>query len=342
MKGNMFYSLTDKSGNNGDFSSDIAKIKEELSNKVDKNEYADIGKYGLVKPHTKTQQGEIINYSGILFDNGEIAVSLKADGGLSKDGLGQIYIKTKQEGGIKSDSDGIYITDKSINQFNLSDSLMNIINNNKMFTVNKLIEAAQWELINLNKDDVILVYNDTHFEYTASNPIITVQGHKIYMDDDMILDPYKTTMLKVTAVGTSSGIYNAYLSVIHTFVTNDDLYQSYSDTPIKIGTWIDGTPIWRWAFDVSKNEISGFEPSDKAVNIVELNIDDVVNNVQNIFVINAFCAAQNNTGKNAVDDQVGHLNNMSAFEFDTNFAPTHTGFYGWIEFATVESNIKGV
>lgn len=117
--------------------------------------------------------------------------------------------------------------------------------------------------------------------------------------------------------------------------------QLYDTTPIKVGTWIDGTPIWRWSFDVPLNGLgTGFLPSDQAVGLIDLGISAVVNNYTSIFALNGFCAAQNSTEKNLIDDQVGSMYIMNAFDFNSSFSPTFAGFYGWVEFVTPESNIK--
>ena len=106
---------------------------------------------------------------------------------------------------------------------------------------------------------------------------------------------------------------------------------SYSTTPQRIGTWIDGTPIWRMAFQQE------FTEQDRIDNSVS--IDVPVNDCEAVFVINAW--GQMYAGcPCAVDDILLEFNSTFTFS-GSNFKNTNfDGVYGWIEFASPLSNIK--
>lgn len=109
----------------------------------------------------------------------------------------------------------------------------------------------------------------------------------------------------------------------------------YSTTPIKIGEWIDGTPIWRIAFEKNFTEEN---LNAKSVGVGEL---ISVKNANNAFTadyhISLFLG-----GPCIIDDVTLQLN---ACNIDFNGATgatlsTEDGVYGWIEFVTPESNLN--
>ena len=136
---------------------------------------------------------------------------------------------------------------------------------------------------------------------------------------------------KLNGIGTISGVSQAAYSMV------SDL-QTYSTTPVRIGTWIDGTPIWRMAFYEDFREYSESELdvlwSDMSYSV---NINQIDNN--QTFVLNGHASLFNN-GPCAIDDYPCSQFNFT-FDFPSNARrDIHNGIYGWVEFVTPESNFK--
>ncbi|MDO5398213.1 MAG: hypothetical protein Q4G33_09810 [bacterium] len=108
----------------------------------------------------------------------------------------------------------------------------------------------------------------------------------------------------------------------------------YSKTPVKIGDWIDGTPIWRVAFKRNFTEEEANENNVSLWDIIpakDKNTPFVVN-----YCVNAFF-----TSPGLVDDIPGKIgSNVVSFDVAKNTFYTSDGLYGWIEFATTENNIE--
>ncbi|MDO5398954.1 MAG: hypothetical protein Q4G33_13600, partial [bacterium] len=109
---------------------------------------------------------------------------------------------------------------------------------------------------------------------------------------------------------------------------------TYSTEPKRTGTWIDGTPIWRVAFERNFTEEEANENNVSLWNIIpakDKNTPFVVN-----YCVNAFF-----TSPGLVDDIPGKIgSNVVSFDVAKNTFYTSDGLYGWIEFATPESNLK--
>ena len=105
----------------------------------------------------------------------------------------------------------------------------------------------------------------------------------------------------------------------------------YSTTPQRIDTWIDGTPIWRIAF---QREITEEERTNKTV-YIDLPIYD--KNYVN--VLNAWGQLMAYS-PGAVDDEPMRYANDITFTSELIANTAFTGVYGWIEFAAPVSNMK--
>lgn len=105
-------------------------------------------------------------------------------------------------------------------------------------------------------------------------------------------------------------------------------------TPIQIGTWIDGTPIWRLAFDVDLPE-DDIAWSDK--NYVP---DYKTKNSSNIRKINAKAFVRAAVASSS--DEECTVTIMGTFDMPPNatYDNGFRGVYGFVEFATPVSNIK--
>lgn len=124
-----------------------------------------------------------------------------------------------------------------------------------------------------------------------------------------------------------------------TISSENTSFCNYSTKPVRIGTWIDGTPIWRKAFnaDLDMDDIawqdkgwSPIKPSDFA-------------DAASVCCIGGAAFLRVNSTPYFVDDYAcGGLSNAGAtFEWLGNTAPAgaYAGIYGYIDFVTAESNI---
>ena len=98
-----------------------------------------------------------------------------------------------------------------------------------------------------------------------------------------------------------------------------DAVNTYSETPRKIGTWIDGKDVYRIAF---QQEISGIDRGEKSVSLGDLI------RTSDCFVIGAF-AMVNKTGSLSVTDDYGTNFNGNTFSWDTDNAAL---IYGYVDY----------
>ena len=107
---------------------------------------------------------------------------------------------------------------------------------------------------------------------------------------------------------------------------------TYSTTPQRIGTWIDGTPVWRFAFDRDLEEI---EKTDGYVSFQSI-VGDVVKNMNYAFVIHAFASTRPAAEPCVIDD---YSTKIDGNAFNIEGGPDQTGIYGYMDIVTPESNL---
>lgn len=123
----------------------------------------------------------------------------------------------------------------------------------------------------------------------------------------------------------------------------------YSTTPQQVGTWIDDTPVWRWAFsykftDYFANETAYnlFKNEDKYIDVL-LPIREY--RPRTIYIDVSGTYTRDVENPNFVDDFALPARGRNIYFNDIiSQLPTwanlaNHGFYGWIEFATPVSNI---
>lgn len=114
--------------------------------------------------------------------------------------------------------------------------------------------------------------------------------------------------------------------------------KSFSNKPVHIDNWLDGTTVWRYAFDVDipADDVAW---TDKKWNpIKSSNFTDV----NKVFVIGGFANVKTRESNCYIDDCPVYLKDAGAF-FDwsnVSISPDSTGIYGYIDFVTPKSNIK--
>lgn len=114
--------------------------------------------------------------------------------------------------------------------------------------------------------------------------------------------------------------------------------KSFSNKPVHIDNWLDGTPVWRYAFDVDipADDVAW---TDKAWSPIETtNFTDF----NNVWLIGGFANIRANEKPCCVDDTPIYLKRYGgAFDWDNyTIPPSPTGIYGYIDFVTPRSNIK--
>ena len=108
----------------------------------------------------------------------------------------------------------------------------------------------------------------------------------------------------------------------------------YSDTPTQIGTWIDGTPVWRVAFD--KNFTDDELPGDYITIYPSVKYSGG-------FVIAASVSLKYSDSPCYIDDYIVTLESATGgrpVSFKRPSTGDWHGYYGYIDFVTVESNVK--
>jgi hypothetical protein len=114
-----------------------------------------------------------------------------------------------------------------------------------------------------------------------------------------------------------------------------DLLKAYSATPQKIGTWLDGTPIWRMAFNKDLTD------SDKSDGTFILDLSTIVKISDEVFVVDSLAMARCGNSPCVIDDYHCEPDDPGvAWKIPVIKNLDFEGYYGWIEFVTAESNIK--
>lgn len=162
----------------------------------------------------------------------------------------------------------------------------------------------------------------------------------------------KIILSAATATEIDAGIQNYKPIVPSTFKPYKDKIDvtsnamNYSANPVKIGTWIDGTPVWRVAFETTFSEVDVEDITGGVYATVPF-IDAKVKNFNNVAVINVKAVCRLSEQKCYVDDYILNPNgvcgdvsvpkNRIQTDSDGNVL---SGIYGYIDFVTSENNIK--
>ena len=128
--------------------------------------------------------------------------------------------------------------------------------------------------------------------------------------------------------------YETALNALNEKINKIETLDIYSTTPRRIGTWIDGTPIWRVAFQ------QAFTEAD--IENMSFTIPVPVKIKEHAFVTDESCKIYY-TSPSIVDDIAVAPSNYLICNISEKLSmkpTTADGFYGWIEFATPYSNMK--
>ncbi len=197
------------------------------------------------------------------------------------------------------------------------------------------------------------IYNDTDMDITNTDVAVFPQFDSVISssnDGDYYEITGATSTLKsghtylVTATAQpykqDTNWYPGELTVIADVtvekgVANSDI--NYSTTPQRVGTWIDGTPIWRAAinYELSDVDLENIQESN-GEHLLRLPVND--NN--QVALINEF-VVQGLESMCIVDDQRCKYTASGIWMIPdvTNIANANW-LHGWVEFATAEENLN--
>lgn len=123
--------------------------------------------------------------------------------------------------------------------------------------------------------------------------------------------------------------------------TDQKCSTNYTSSPQKIGTWIDGTPIWRVAFKIGLPFNENTWP-DRAINILSDNIlNPFITDFSGIIIINSSAVLSNSKSQNIIDCCFCIQESCYIFDFPSMAQEgIHDTIHGFIEFALPEERIS--
>lgn len=117
-------------------------------------------------------------------------------------------------------------------------------------------------------------------------------------------------------------------------------FTSYSTVPVQIGTWIDGTPIWRVAFQMTASDLLNKNPALWDDRLVVFGDLVSLSNPNSVKIITNYAVYASQAAPCIVDSWALYYDGNIGFNFDENITRNvHDVFYGFIEFATSSENI---
>lgn len=124
------------------------------------------------------------------------------------------------------------------------------------------------------------------------------------------------------------------VAAVNAVVNEENKRMTYSASPQRIGTWLDGRPVWRVAFS---RALTVGEAADKLVglmSILPLKTDAAA-------VIGGYVRCYRGDSESLTDDAYGIISGGSVdFSHITHLDAGEDGVVGWIDFATAESNLR--
>lgn len=303
--------------------------------------YASIEQAGVIKPLTGRVNGQTVNRSGLVIsDNGTTYVNTRADRGITRDSSGQIGINPSTQAETDAGAETYKpITPKTLRNLKKVyevDSTKTTTGSNTLHItipgvasyddlIGKTIKVYTGEYINTKTQNIYLNVNGLGGRVILRAPLDNSIGTYTYA-------PYEINryMIMELYVSESDVRWTDPIGGVTGELRN---MQQYSTSPQRIGTWVDGTPIWRV---VIQQSISEQDREDKAIHI-SLPVKDWTVP----FVVNDYMRLIYDTDC-AVDDC-----KLPAFSGGGYALPswisvntTYDKISGWIEFATPESNIN--
>ena len=143
-------------------------------------------------------------------------------------------------------------------------------------------------------------------------------------------------------------VYNYQLMDISGNIPAERLKKAntYSSTPVQVGTWIDGTPVWRVAIPMTSVSEIGLDTYNKIWTTSAYNILSrlsIVNDTSNLIYINSMICFQNTDDYDPEAFAVNWTESFPGyFRGEAEGSDYATHFYGWIEFVAPSNSISAV
>lgn len=308
----------------------------------DLNGYTQNGFYSIAANTADGAECHMPSYNGVYWESGVLVV------GQYEEGCTQLFLNWA----VDNDDTGMYIPAFAIRTLTKHEDDYEVSSDWKVIDVNKANETYLDELSLSDYVDrgtgAYTVFGGfpermLNALFVLKNDVSDYVSSKIYIDDetgytiDTTIQPnisYLAAVTKQAKTGAdhTDGTIHIYGAFDNGTSDSGSNLQKYSKTPQQIGTWIDGTPVWRVAFDRDLEEV---EKSDKYVGFQSI-VGDVVNNINKAFVIHAFASTRLDDTPCVVDDYSTKIDGNSF----TIEGSDQKGIYGYIDFVTAESNIK--
>lgn len=124
---------------------------------------------------------------------------------------------------------------------------------------------------------------------------------------------------------------------------SSELY-TYSKKPARVGTWVDGTPVWRAAIPITTLSAAGITRNENYINIADLLATlKILKYGGNLIYIDSMLRLQNDskdyTFPASPSDGITESDVPGIYNIEWKSGEPAMAIYGWCEFATDESNI---
>lgn len=282
--------------------------------------------WGLMKLRTHSVGGKTVNYSGLAMTGDGLTVLASTDKGLYVNGSGQLMTAAATEEEIaKGEQAYKPLVPKTFKSY--KDKL---------------------DLIQTEPDNT-LIGTGTIFptKYTLDDPTETEEGIPgqicLSMGGSGDEGLYRAFICTAAYADMSTG--KTVYEWVHIEPQKEyDISNRYSTKPQKIGTWIDGTPVWRQAFEHTFTELDVEDITGGGYGINYF-IDDNLKDNSEAFIINEIATFRRAKTPCKIDDFIVSVAedtikiSKDAISKDDD-GNIESGIYGYIDFVTAESNIK--
>lgn len=313
-----------------------AAVKEAYTITPERIGYAGVENAGLIKLYSSGST----NRSGlVVYEDGSCVVNTKPDRGITRDGVGQIGINPATQTEVDTGTEAYKpVTPKTLRDlkciYEADISKVGSGNNILYITIPGVTSYDD-----LNGKSVKL-YTGIYSNNVKQTVYVNINGlgsraiRRVTTDssyETSIYAPYEINRYMVMELYIS-GTSVRWVNPPGAPAGEQYNLQKYSTTPQRVGTWIDGTPIWRVAI---QQTVSDEGRKDGAVFPIL-----PVQNPMAPFIVNEYMRLIYTD--DCVVDDIG-LSPISGGCYDISKWASNTNYdkiSGWIEFATPESNLK--
>lgn len=341
---------------------DLGAMSADINDKVNRNEYASTEQAGIIK----LKKGSAGNYSGLVVEgDGSVHVYTKESTGTKRSGDGSITVvaATNEEIDAKQQKykpivpATLEYAVQSVTDAEFDSTSINPIQNK---TVSSKISNINSKIEQLREAYSLYVLSDYTLDYAVENNLshlyvsnkpdrVPLECH-IFMPDRDVDAIFLLGGDGETEIATIEYAFKSNFAYIIRFDTtgSEVVFEVqrphiYSTTPQRVGTWVDGTPIWRFAFDITFTsdeedmfrEERAFYPSYP------------VKDANDIWVVNECVMLKPLGGSPCIIDDVALNRSMGGWYLPADFGSLPPkdesrpmGVIGWIEFVTAEDNLK--